>query len=325
MAQVQANGVTIEYEVRGEGQPLLLVMGLGAQLVNWPKSFVDGLVARGFKVIIFDNRDIGLSTQMPSQPPTTRQLMVGMFAPRKIRTDYYLADMANDAVGVLDALGIESAHVLGASMGGMISQCIAIDHPTRIRTLTSIMSTTGNRRVGRSAFSLILRLPKLTKVTRENALEKGVELVRLISGTSFDEAEARELGRLAIQRSFTPNGALRQTAAIFGSPDRTPKLRNVRTPTLVIHGLADPLVQPSGGIATAKAIPDARLLMFPEMGHNLPKSRWPEVIEAIVDNTQRWVVPTHNGLPASDVEAANVANGSSIADVAGDGLLAARS
>jgi pimeloyl-ACP methyl ester carboxylesterase len=301
MAHIQANGLTIEYEIQGEGEPLLLVMGLSGQLVGWPRGFVDALVAQGFRVITFDNRDIGLSTQIAAPTPTTWQLMIGLFAPKSITSTYHLSDMAADAVGLLAALGIDSAHVVGISMGGMIGQCIAIDHPTRIRSLTSIMSTTGNRRVGRSAFSLIAKLPRLTRVTRSNALEKGVELFRHISGTSFDEAEARELGRLAIERSFTPDGTQRQTAAILASPDRTEMLHRVTTPTLVIHGLGDTLVSPSGGMATARAIPASRLLMFPEMGHNLPKGRWAEIVDAIVDNTRRWVggpARLDEGIPA---------------------------
>ncbi len=287
MAQATANGITLDYEVRGEGDPMLLVMGLGGQRVSWPKGFIDELVDARFQVITFDNRDIGLSTKTASPPPTTRELMVGFISPKRIRTKYYLADMAKDAVGLLDALNIGSAHVVGISMGGMISQCMAIDHPTRILSLTSIMSTTGNRRVGRSATKLILRLPKLIKVTRKTAIDKGVELFRLISGSSFDESEARETGRVALERNFDPDGSARQTAAIFASPDRTAFLKSVSAPTLVIHGMEDTLVTLSGGIETARAIPNARLLVFPDMGHNLPRARWAEIVEAIVVNTKR--------------------------------------
>lgn len=291
MAQASANGITIEYEVYGAGEPLLLVMGLGGQLVSWPREFVDKFVDAGFQVIVFDNRDIGLSTKMGSTPPSIRELMVAMFRPKGLRTDYYLADMAKDAIGLLDALNIESVHAVGISMGGMISQCIAIDHPTRIRSLTSIMSTTGNRRVGRTSAKVMAALPRLNKVTRETALDKGVELFRLISGSSFNEHDARELGRIALERNFDPDGQARQTAAIFASPDRTEALASVRVPTLVIHGLEDTLVAPSGGIATAEAIHGSRLLMFPDMGHNLPRARWSEVLDAVVANTQRTLVP----------------------------------
>ena len=287
MAQASSNGITIEYEVFGSGEPLLLVMGLGGQLVSWPKGFIDELVAAGFQVVVFDNRDIGLTTKMTSPPPSVRELMVAMVRPKGLRTDYYISDMAKDAVGLLDALNIDTAHVVGVSMGGMIAQCIAIEHPSRIRSLTSIMSTTGNRRVGRASARVVASLPRLGKVTRENALDKSVEMFRLISGRTFREEETRELGRVALERNFDPNGQARQTAAIFASPDRTSALQAVQAPSLVIHGLEDTLVAPSGGIATVEAIPGARLLLFPDMGHNLPRGRWVEIIDAISNNAKR--------------------------------------
>jgi pimeloyl-ACP methyl ester carboxylesterase len=299
MAQATANAITIEYNLHGAGEPLLLVMGLGGQLVSWPQGFIDALVNEGFQVVVFDNRDIGLSTKMKSPPPTIRQLFLGLISRKRIPTEYHLADMAADAVALLDALHIDSAHVVGISMGGMIAQTIAIDHPTRIRSLTSIMSTTGNRLVGRASASLIVKLPRLTRVTRETAVDKGVELFRLISGSSFDEAEARKLGQLALERNYDSDGTARQTAAIFASPDRTSALRSVKVPTLVVHGLEDTLVAPSGGIATAKAVPGARLLMFPDMGHNLPKARWEETIGAIVANTRRAAVEKSSGTSIS--------------------------
>lgn len=288
MAQAHANGITIEYEVRGHGEPLLLVMGLGGQLISWPEGWVDGLVARGFQVITFDNRDIGLSTKSATPPPTLRQTIVGGLLPRTIKTGYRLADMADDAAGLLDALGIASAHVVGMSMGGMIAQELAIRHPSKVRSLTSIMSTTGNRRVGRVSLRLLRKLNRLLHAPADQRLEAGVETFRLISGSHFDEADARRSILEGVARSGDDReGTARQTAAIGASPDRTPGLRQLTMPALVIHGLEDPLVMPSGGIATAKAIPGARLLMFPDMGHNLPNHRWPEVFDAIVANTKR--------------------------------------
>ncbi len=287
MAQAQANGITIDYEVFGEGEPLLLVMGLGGQRISWPRGFVSALADRGFQVITMDNRDSGLSAEMSGPPPTPWQFMRALVAPAKLATQYYLADMANDCIGLLDHLGIESAHVVGMSMGGMITQTLAIDHPTRVRSIASIMSTTGNRRVGRIAPKLIAKIPKLTKSSRDTMVNREVELFRLISGSSFDEAETRYLSQIGVERSYRPEGTRRQTAAIFASPDRTEKLRKLNLPALVIHGLEDTLVQPSGGIATARAIPNARLLMFPDMGHNLPKPRWNEMFDAIVINTRR--------------------------------------
>ncbi len=293
MTKAHSNGITIEYEVHGEGEPLLLVMGLGGQLVSWPVGFVDGLVKRGFQVITFDNRDVGLSTKGMSAPMSTAKLLAGVLAPRLMRSEYVLSDMANDAVGLLDALGIASAHVMGISMGGMISQSIAIGHPSRVRSLTSIMSTTGNRRVGQPSIRLVWKMRKLIGGPQNTAIESGVELFRLVSGSSFDEAEARSLGAAALARDFDPDGTARQTAAIMASHDRTEALCNVRIPALVIHGLEDPLVKPSGGMATARAIPGARLLMFPDMGHNLPARRWPEILDAIEANTLR-AIPSYS-------------------------------
>ena len=283
MSSVSSNGITVEYEVQGAGEPLLLVMGLGGQLIAWPQNFIEQLVSRGFKVITFDNRDSGLSTKGVSAPqPMWRQLL-GTISRRFVSTEYLLSDMADDAVGLLDALGIESAHVVGISMGAMVAQLIAIGYLTRVRSLTSIMSTTGDRRVGRVAPKLLVRLPKLLKGGADSAVARSVELLRLVSGSSFDEAEARDLLEIALHRSYCPDGTARQTAAIMASPDRTDALQALSAPALVVHGLEDTLVQPSGGLATTRAIPGARLLMFPDMGHNLPKPRHAEIAEAIAD------------------------------------------
>jgi pimeloyl-ACP methyl ester carboxylesterase len=282
-----STGIDIEYEVRGEGEPLLLVMGLSGQLVAWPDAFVDGLVARGFQVIVFDNRDIGLSTAIDADVPTMGRTLAASISPRFARSSYLLADMAADAVGLLDALGIVSAHVAGISMGGMISQQIAIDHPARVRSLTSIMSTTGSRTVGRPTITTLLRLGRLARGPKDTAVDREIDIARIISGSSHDPAEARVIAQRSMDRHYGPDGVARQTAAIMASPDRTPGLRNVRVPTLVVHGLEDVLVTPSGGLATAKAVPGARLLAFPDMGHNLPAARIDEIIEAMVDNAAR--------------------------------------
>jgi len=287
MVQAHANGIAIEYEVHGDGEPLLLVMGLGGQLVSWPEGWVEGLVARGFQVITYDNRDIGLSTKTAAPAPTLRQTILGGLFPRTIKTGYHLSDMSDDAAGLLDALGIASAHVVGMSMGGMIAQELAIRHPAKVRSLTSIMSTTGNRRVGRASLRLLWKLRKLLHVPAEQRITAGVETFRLISGSHFDEADTRRSIIDGMARSDDREGTARQTAAISASPDRTPGLNRLSVPALVIHGLQDPLVMPSGGIATAKAIPGARLLMFPDMGHNLPNHRWPETFDAIESNARR--------------------------------------
>ena len=282
-----STGITLEYEVHGEGDPLLLVMGLGGQLVAWPSSFIAGLVDRGFKVITFDNRDIGLSTKIDAAPPTKLQSAMFTVSRRFAKSAYLLSDMAKDAVGLLDALSIERAHVVGMSMGGMIAQTMAIEHPSRVRSLTSIMSTTGNPRVGRPKTTVALRAAKLTGGSKETFADRQAALFKLFSGSLYDELEIREVAKLSLERDFTPDGTARQMAAIMASPDRTPQLKKLNVPTLVVHGLEDGLVQPSGGYATTKAIPGARLLAFPDMGHNLPQARIPEILDEIKRNTLR--------------------------------------
>jgi pimeloyl-ACP methyl ester carboxylesterase len=289
MTAAQCNGITIEYETYGEGEPLLLVMGLGGQLVAWPMDFVNRFVDLGFQVIRYDNRDVGLSSKMPGKPPSLLRTIAAVLSRRFAKSSYRLSDMADDAVGLLDHLGIDKAHVVGISMGGMISQSLAIGHPDRVASLTSIMSNTGDRKNGKVHRSLYRRLPKTIAKTRDQAVDKGVETFRLISGPHFPEheAELRALTEEALARSWDVEGTARQTMAIGASPDRTQSLGAVTAPTLVIHGLVDPLVTPSGGIATAKAIPGSRLLTFPDMGHDLPRARWDEIIDAIVDNAVR--------------------------------------
>lgn len=287
MASVQANGITIEYEEQGSGDPLLLVMGLGGQLVDWPPMLIELLVAAGFRVISFDNRDSGLSTEFTGEPPTMGQLAKAVVFRRQLASEYLLSDMADDAVGLLDALGIDRTHVVGMSMGGMIAQSIAIQHPSRVRSLTSIMSTTGNRRVGQPSQKIIRKSVRRKPPSRETAIDQGVELFREISGPGFDEGAFREFARLSIDRSFRPDGTARQTAAIIASPDRTQALGRITAPTLVVHGLVDPLVRPSGGIATARAIPNSRLLMFNDMGHDFPPNRAAEIVDAIALNGAR--------------------------------------
>ncbi len=289
MTAASVNGMSIEYDVHGDddGEPLLLVMGLGGQLIAWPLEFVDRLVARGFRVIRFDNRDIGLSTKMPTPPPTRRQVVTATIVPSRAKSDYTIDDMADDAAGLLDALGISRAHVVGISMGGMITQALAIRHPDKVASLTSIMSHTGDHKHGRVLKSLLRKLPRLMVRTPDNAVDNGVEVFRLIAGPHFDADEARRMGEEAFHRSFCPEGSARQTMAIAASPDRTWDLRRVRVPALVIHGILDPLVTPSGGVATARAIPGSKLVMFPDMAHDLPKPRWDDIIDEIAANARR--------------------------------------
>lgn len=280
-------GVTLHYEVRGEGEPVLLVMGLGRQLISWPEEFVNGLNDRGFRTITFDNRDIGLSTKGTAKPPSIAKAVAGGLSRRFAKSEYLLCDMADDAAGLIEKLDIACAHIIGVSMGGMIAQQLAIDHPDGVLSITSIMSTTGDRRVGRPKISLLPKLLKLTKGAAHTYVDRETEIFRLISGTSFDEAAIRNIAAAELARDYTPDGTARQAAAILASPDRTPLLRTLNVPALVVHGFEDTLVSPSGGFATAKAIPGARLLAFPDMGHNLPRQRIPEILDAIVENTSR--------------------------------------
>ena len=292
MAQITLpSGISLEYERRGSGEPLLLVMGLAGQLTDWPEEFVQEIVDSGFEVVLFDNRDIGLSSMTEWTPPSRLKSILSLIFRRPVKgVGYTMDDMADDAAGLMDALGFESMHVVGMSMGGMISQALAIRHPGKVRSLCSVMSNTGDRKNGNISPKLarLVGLPK--PPTRETAVEEGVKLWKHISGDHFDEADTRTRMAAAIERSWTPDGVMRQTAAIGGSADRTSGLHDVTAPTLVVHGLKDLLVLPSGGIATAAAVPGSRLLMFPDMGHNLPAARTPEMVAAIRLNADRAAV-----------------------------------
>jgi len=293
MTSVQANGITIEYETRGDigGDPLLLIMGLGGQLTDWPESFTDLLVAAGFRVVTFDNRDQGLSSKFDWEPPSQIRSVLAMLFKRPPKAEYLLTDMASDAVALLDALNIERAHVVGMSMGGMIAQTIAIEHPERVLSLTSIMSNPGDRKNGRIAPSILPKLAKMKAPSRETAADRSVEMFKLFSGLHYDPDEHRRRSRISVDRSFLPEGTARQTAAIMASPDRTPALRELHVPTLIVHGLMDKLVRPSGGTATAAAIAGSRLLVFPDMGHDLPEPRHQEIVDAIRRNANRATKP----------------------------------
>ena len=289
MAQVTLpSGITLEYERHGSGEPLLLVMGLAGQLTDWPPEFIERLVEAGFEVVVYDNRDVGFSTATTWEPPSRLRSILSMIFRRPVKgVGYTLGDMADDGAGLMDALGFESMHVVGMSMGGMISQELAIRHPKKVRSLCSIMSNTGDRKNGGISPKLMKAMGIPRTPTKETAVEEGLKLWSHISGDHYDEAEARRRIQAAIDRAWTPEGVMRQTAAIAGSPDRTDALGNVKAPTLVIHGIKDLLVVPSGGIATAAAVPGARLLMFPDMGHNIPEPRQDEMVAAIVRNTLR--------------------------------------
>lgn len=286
MPQITANGIAIEYEAHGDPKnpPLLLVMGLGAQLTLWPIELVEALVQRGYYVIRHDNRDIGLSEKFghAGVPNFRRVALMRMFGLRA-RLPYRLTDMADDAAALLSELGIDKAHVVGASMGGMIVQLMAIHHPDRLLSMTSIMSTTGNPRLPRprpeAMKALLNRAP--ANATLEDVIPIGFRVARAIGSPAYPTPEERLRERIArdFNRSFCPEGAARQISAIMDDGDRRKRLKQVRVPSLVIHGIDDPLVPVEGGRDTAAHIPGAKLLELPGMGHDLPL----ELVETIAD------------------------------------------
>jgi pimeloyl-ACP methyl ester carboxylesterase len=281
------NGVRLCYQEMGDpdGEPLVLIMGLATQMIAWDEEFCRMLAERGFRVVRFDNRDIGRSTKVHGAGiPNVLNLVAGRGDP-----PYRLRDMADDTVGLMDHLGIEAAHVVGASMGGMIAQCTAIGHPERVRSLCSIMSTTGSRRVGHPSyktFGLLLGKPPRE---REAAIERVIKTFKTIGspGYPFDEARIRELAGRSFDRGHSQAGIVRQLHAITASGDRTPHLKKLELPAVVIHGKSDVLVNPSGARATARAIPAARLKMIDGMGHDMPTALWPTFVEEICCNAAR--------------------------------------
>ena len=275
------NGITLCYEAFGDPDDpaALLIMGLGAQMVAWQEDFCEELAARGLYVVRFDNRDIGRSTHLQGPPPSLLQLLRYSVPAR-----YTLADMATDAVGLMDELEIDRAHVIGASMGGMIAQTLATRHRGRVRSLVSIMSSTGGRWVGRPALSSYAIFLRRAPTEREAFIEHATQLFAKIGsrgGIPQDTEGVREIAARSFDRELDRNGAGRQLAAIIASGDRTSELRLIVTPTLVIHGSVDPLVSPSGGRATARAIPGAELMTIEGMGHDLPRVLWPRLIDAL--------------------------------------------
>ena len=291
MPNVRANGISIEYEEFGrqDSAPLLLIIGLGAQMVMWDERACKGLADRGFRVIRYDNRDVGLSTKFNDTCPNPTQLAINLLQGKSIDPPYTLDDMAEDAAGLLQALGIPSAHVVGASMGGMIAQLLAIHHPHRVLTLTSIMSTTGNRELPQAKPEVMMLLLQPVPTEREAAIEHSLRVWRAIAGTGFefDEVRMRKVVELSYDRDHDPTGTGRQALAVMTAPSRKDALRSVTKPTLVVHGDADPLVPIAGGFDTAEAIPGAKMLVIEGMGHGVPEGAWPRLMEAIVELAQR--------------------------------------
>jgi pimeloyl-ACP methyl ester carboxylesterase len=286
----KANGIEICYEIFGapDAEPMLLIMGLGAQMIHWDDEFCQQLAARGFRVIRFDNRDIGLSTKFSGGKRLTpfELLKLRMFG-IPVESSYKLRDMANDTIGLMDVLGIKSAHLVGASMGGMIAQEATINTPQRVRSLTSIMSTTGNPRLPqptREAAAMLLAPPPKTYDEYIARFAQTWKVLRGGGSFPLDEARDRERAERTYARGLNPAGVGRQLRATLASGSRKEKLRAVKTPTLVIHGTVDPLIRPEGGKDTAASIPGAKLMMIEGMGHALPIPMWPQIIDAIADH-----------------------------------------
>ncbi|HEX5230957.1 MAG TPA: alpha/beta hydrolase [Bradyrhizobium sp.] len=282
----RANGIELCYEIFGkpDAEPMILIMGLGAQMIHWDDDFCRQLAARGFRVIRFDNRDIGKSSKLSGGKRLTAvELLKLRFLKIPVDAPYKLHDMALDVIGLMNVLGIKSAHLVGASMGGMIAQEIAISFPERVRSLTSIMSTTGNPKVPpptREATAVLMAPPPASK---EEYFVRHAQTWKVLRAGSFPEDEALDRARAerTFERGLNPAGVGRQLRAILASGSRKRRLASVKAPTLVIHGTVDPLVRPEGGRDTAASIPGARLLMIEGMGHALPIRMWPQIIDAI--------------------------------------------
>ena len=286
MARARANGIELEYEVFGAagGRPVLLIMGLGAQMILWDDEFCAALAARGHRVIRFDNRDVGLSSKIAGWRTLDVLAAMGGWAfGRAVAAPYTLSDMAADTVGMLDALGLDAAHVVGASLGGMIAQTLAIEHPRRVLSLTSIMSTTGNPRLPRARPEATAALLEPPPRDREGAMARAVKVLRRIGSPGFpmDEARVRARAGRSFDRCSHPAGVARQMLAVLASGSRVEGLRGVTAPTLVIHGTDDPLIPVAGGVETARLVPGAEVMLIEGMGHDLPRAVWGRVIDGI--------------------------------------------
>ncbi|MBK6703597.1 MAG: alpha/beta hydrolase [Caulobacteraceae bacterium] len=293
MAQAKINGINIEYEVHGadNGEPLLMIMGLGSQMTRWPPAFYEKLVAKGFRVIRFDNRDVGLSQKF-SGAPSVESVVGALIQGQKPDIPYTLDDMAADAVGVLDHLGIKRAHVCGASMGGMIGQLVAADYPERVLSFTAVFTTTGNPALPPStpeAMAVLTTRAPDPKKDLEAYLDQAVINQRTIGspGFPFDEKIMRERLRSDVLRCYEPAGVARQLAAVIANGDRRPKLGKIKAPTVVLHGDSDPLVNVEGGKDLAANVAGAELRIVPGMGHDLPPELYDTIVDAICCAVER--------------------------------------
>jgi len=299
LGRLAANDIELAYETFGDASapPIVLIMGLATQMIAWPDELCERLARCGLFVVRFDNRDVGESTHLRNLPPPRLADIVVQRRP----PPYSIGDMAGDVVGLIDTLGLGEVHLVGASMGGVIAQTVALEHADRVRTLTLIMTSTGSRRVGqpKPGISAWLRRPRVA-ADRSAAISAAVKTFRLIGsqGFAFDEDYVRNIAGRSWDRGYDPAGYLRQLAASLSQPNRTADLRRITIPTLVIHGLDDPLVAPSGGRAIAKAIPNSRFVGYPGMGHDLPRPLWPEFVREIVALAERGEQPRRQGPPA---------------------------
>jgi pimeloyl-ACP methyl ester carboxylesterase len=300
MPQITANNITLYYEESGpaDAPVILLVMGLGTQMIAWPEPFIQGLVARGFRVIHYDNRDIGLSQRMDDAP--AGNLLWALFCARlglPVRSAYSLSDMAKDGIGLLDALGIEKAHVVGASMGGMIVQLMAANHPDRVLSMTSIMSTSGRPGLPGPRADIRKRLmtPRPANPTREEAISFGAEGLEAISYTdpARPAISTNAVSGRAFDRGYYPIGMKRQLLAIIADGSRVERLKTIRAPTLVVHGGADPLVPKEGSEDIARLVPGARLEIIEQMAHDLPPSQVGRMVDLIAEHADAAVNGNH--------------------------------
>ncbi len=288
-AVAKANGIELVYDTFGDrtAAPLLLIMGLASQMLAWDDEFCAMLAERGYWVVRFDNRDIGLSTKFTAAGvPNVAAMLAASMQGEPVSAPYLLDDMADDTVGLMDALGISSAHVVGASMGGAIAQLVAMHHRPRVRTLTSIMATSGDPELPPPTPEAMAVLLTPTPTEREAYIERYIKTWKVLRGAGFPLDEGRDAQRAGQlhARGLNPPGVARQLAAIIASGSRRQQLQSLRVPTLVIHGEADPLVPVACGIDVARSVPGAKLVVIEGMGHALPITMWPRIVDAIAEH-----------------------------------------